>query len=290
MKEIAKSVFIQDAYPGVVLGALVLPGGTLLIDAPPRPDDGRAWLSALRAAGAGKERLAVTLDAHPDRTLGARILDCTLLAQRQAQAQFQQRAAVFKAVSLDSGAEWEALNGLSGLRWQAPTLAFGVHSRIHWDAEAILVESHPGPEPGACWVHAPLHQVVFVGDAVPLKQPPFLAHADLEAWLAALDLLLGKAYKGWQVVSARGGLVTEKHIRNFRRALADLHKRLEKIGEKPGALATAEKMIPKLLSAFESPARARTQHTQRLRYGLPRYLHNQYGSVPAAQLGESEAG
>jgi glyoxylase-like metal-dependent hydrolase (beta-lactamase superfamily II) len=290
MKEIAESVFIEEDYPGVTLGALVLPRGTLLVDAPPRPDDGRAWLAALRSAGAGKERLQVALDAHPDRTLGARILDCPVLAQRETLAQFQQRSTVFKAVSPDSGAEWENLTGLSGLRWQAPALAFEIHSRIHWDDHPILVEAHPGPEPGACWVSAPSRRVLFVGDAVTLRQPPFLAHADLPAWLETLDLLLGRAYKGWLVVSARGGLLNEKHIRGFRRVLGDLHKRLEKIGQKPGALAAAERLIPRLLADFESPARAKSAHSQRLRYGLPRYLHYHYGAVPASQLVESEAG
>ncbi len=279
MKEIAQGVVIEDGYAGVTLGALLLPHGIVMIDAPPRPDDGRAWLAALRGSGPARDRLLVTLDSHPDRSLGARVLDSPVIAHHHTQGLFRQRSAIFKSQTLESGAEWETLTGLSGLRWLIPNLTFDTRINIHWGDEPVLVEAHPGPESGACWVHLPAQRILFIGDCVTLRQPPFLAQAMLPEWLDTLDLLMNRQYRDYQMVCSRGGLVSEKHIRNFRRALADLHKRLEKIGPRKGALEAAEKQFPKILSSFESPARAKTQHSQRLRFGLASYLHRVYGSA-----------
>ncbi|TAK12280.1 MAG: MBL fold metallo-hydrolase [Anaerolineae bacterium] len=290
MKQIGKGVFIEDSYPGVTLGALVMPRGVVMIDAPPRPDDGRAWLADLRKSTKSKQRLLVNLDSHPDRTLGARVLDCAVLAHNETLDLFRQRSSIFKAQGADSGADWEGLSGLSGLRWLAPGITFDEQARLHMEGQPVLVTARPGPEPGACWVELPQSKIVFIGDAVMVKQPPFLAFANLEEWLETLDTLLGRNYKGWKVVASRGGVINEKHIRAFRKALAALHLKLEKIGpRKRGALDAAEKLIPKLLVSFESPARAKAHHTQRLRYGLKRYLHRNYGTVSTAALGESES-
>jgi len=50
------------------------------------------------------------------------------------------------------------------------------------------LEQHPGPSSGAIWVTVPDDKVVFLGDAVLKNQPPFIAHADLPAWIEALEL------------------------------------------------------------------------------------------------------
>src|ERR1051326_8026531 len=68
MREIARQVYIEDQYPGVVLGAISLPHGLIQIDAPPSPEDGRSWRASLLNLNSGVERILVNLDAHPDRT------------------------------------------------------------------------------------------------------------------------------------------------------------------------------------------------------------------------------
>ena len=50
MHAIAKTVFIEDRYPGVVLGAIVRPRGLVQIDAPPSPEDSRVWHPLLSAS------------------------------------------------------------------------------------------------------------------------------------------------------------------------------------------------------------------------------------------------
>jgi hypothetical protein len=54
-----------------------------LIDAPFRADDVRTWRSALLNLGGGVDRMLVNLDAHLDRTLGTRAMECTVVGQER---------------------------------------------------------------------------------------------------------------------------------------------------------------------------------------------------------------
>ena len=81
MHQIADGIFYEDAYPGVTLGAIIMPRGTLMIDAPLRAEDARTWKSVLLTQSRGTHRLLIHLDSHTDRTIGARHMDCTVIAQ-----------------------------------------------------------------------------------------------------------------------------------------------------------------------------------------------------------------
>ncbi|MCK4693076.1 MAG: hypothetical protein KAT23_05570, partial [Anaerolineales bacterium] len=78
MRSIAPGVYLETKYPGVIQGLIVTNDGLLLIDCPPRAEDGRNWLAALEDYG--KPRYLILLDSHPDRVLGARILDLPIVA------------------------------------------------------------------------------------------------------------------------------------------------------------------------------------------------------------------
>lgn len=278
MKKISAGVFIESGYSGVTLGALVLPKGIVLIDAPISLDDGRAWQQALRDLDGGPGRLLINLDAHPDRTLGVSAMDSSVLAHEVTSASFVQRPMIFKAQMAESGAEWENMKGLSGIRWEPPNLIFTEQARIHWDEAAeVLVEHHPGPEKGACWVALPDKRVVFIGDAVVAKQPPFLADAHLGSWVETLDLLLSKEYKGFKVISGRSGPVGEKDIRNMLRFITNVDKQLDRIAKRKASPQATEKLVEKLFAMLETPAKYRNFYTQRLQYGLYHcYARNYY--------------
>ncbi len=112
MQTIATDVYIENGYPGATLGVINLPHGLVQVDAPPSPEDGRAWRAALMNLGGGSERLLVNLDAHPDRTLGARAMDCTIVAQEKTAHVFRTRPTTFKAQGEETGSDWESIPGL----------------------------------------------------------------------------------------------------------------------------------------------------------------------------------
>ena len=220
MDIISKNVYIEERFLGVTLGVIVQPRGLIQIDAPPAPEDGRAWRASLMGMGDGHERVLINLDSHPDRTLGVRMMDCTVIAHEQTARAFQNRPNTFKAQGDETGANWEAIPGLGSVRWAPPEISFVSTMSLHWGDMPVILESHPGPTEGAIWVILPEEKVVFVGDAVLKGQPPFLAHADIPVWLEALDYLQGGNFKGYMVIGAGMALSLPRRSRanmNFSR-------------------------------------------------------------------------
>lgn len=281
MQSIAKDVYIEDQYLGATLGAINLPHGLIQIDAPPSPEDGRAWRATLLNLGGSAERILVNLDAHPDRTLGARVMDCTVIAHERASQIFRNRPTTFKAQGEETGADWERIPSLGSVRWLPPEISFSSSLTINWGEPAVLLEHHPGPAPGALWIVLPAARIVFVGDAVVKGQPPFLAYADIPAWLETLRVLLGPEYSDWLVVSGRGGLVAVDVIRAQKSFLEQVLKRCEKLASKKSLPEAAESLVAPLLAGFKVPSGRQTQYSQRLRYGLHQYYarHFHAGSV-----------
>ncbi len=271
MKKIAQNIHIENSYPGVTLGLLAFPDSYLLIDAPPDPEDGLSWQAALLKMGVRHDTLLVNLDAHPDRSLGARALEYTVLAHQQTAEFFKNRPAVFKGHDPQSGAEWETIPALGNIRWLPPSITFTQHMTIYRKKYSIVIEHHPGPSPGAAWVSIPERDVVFVGDAALLNQPPFLADADLPAWIETLDLLLSKTYINQTIVSSRGGPISEKELRAQRKLLKDILKHMERLAKRQAQPTATESLIPKLLSGMKFPAKFQELYTQRLQYGLYQY-------------------
>lgn len=276
MKSISENIFIEDQYPGVTLGVINMPHGLIQVDAPPAPEDGRAWRAALLNLGGGSERLLVNLDAHPDRTLGARAMDCTVIAQEKTAHIFRSRPATFKAQGDETGSEWENIPGLGNIRWVAPEITFSHQMSIHWGDDSVMIEHHPGPTPGAAWVILPEAKVVFVGDAVLKNQPPFLAGADLPAWLDLLKLLLSSSYRSWIVVSGRGGVVSGDVIRVQKEFLEHVLARIEKAAQKKSPADAVDNLVVPLLNSFKIHSGQLQKYTRRLRYGLHHYYIHHY--------------
>ena len=105
MEAIADNVYIEDKYVGVTLGVITQPRGLIQIDAPPSPEDGRTWRASMMGMGSGPERVLINLDAHPDRTLGVRAMDCTVIAHEKTALAFRNRPNTFKAQGDETGSQ-----------------------------------------------------------------------------------------------------------------------------------------------------------------------------------------
>jgi glyoxylase-like metal-dependent hydrolase (beta-lactamase superfamily II) len=142
-----------------------------------------------------------------------------------------------------------------------------------------VLEHHPGPSTGSLWVIIPSEKVVFVGDAVTKGQPPFLANANFNAWIEAVNLLQGPAYKSYTVISGRGGLVNANAIKNQLDFLKSARDKLEKFStKKKQTPAATEKVVTSLLSWYKAPAVRQKQYAQRLRYALLHYTTRSHRS------------
>ena len=276
MQSIADNVFIEDQYLGVTLGVIQQARGLIQIDAPPAPEDSRSWRAALMSTSSGPERVLLILDAHPDRTLGARAMECTVIAQEKTAQVFRTRPTTFKAQGTETGADWETIPGLGTVRWAAPEISFGEQLTLHWDEAPVVLEHHAGPTAGSMWAILQEQKVVFVGDLVAKSQPPFLAHADLPAWIEGLDMLLKPEFRGFTIVSGRGGTVSTTNVKAQLELTKRVHDRLEKLAKRGSSPDTAEKLTETLLGGFRASAAKHKQFAQRLRYGLRHYYARHY--------------
>lgn len=280
MQEIEQGIYINTNYPGITLGALVSSHGALLVDAPPHPDDGRSWVSIVRNLGTGTNRLLVSLDAHPDRVIGLRAMETPVIAHAQTASTLENRPAIFKGQNAETGSEWELCEGLSGIRWGKPNLTFTEQAIIEWGDQTFLLEYHPGPAQGASWLIAPDLGVIFIGDAVTSKQPPFLGDADIDAWVDSLDVLLTKPYKDYMMISSRDGVIELGDVREMRRFLKEVQKRLERFFSRMADPEETATTVDNLLTRFDFPPERQHFYSQRLAFGLRQYYIRHYFPEP----------
>jgi glyoxylase-like metal-dependent hydrolase (beta-lactamase superfamily II) len=271
MQELAHHVYIETAYPGVTLGAINWAHGLVLIDSPFRQEDARSWRSALLNLGGGVDRLLVNLDAHFDRTLGVRAMDCTVIGHEKMAEVFRNRPVTFKTQGTETGAEWELYNGLGSIRWVPPEITFTEALVIHWDDNPLSLESHPGPSSGAIWAVLPGQRIAFVGDALVPDQPPYLSSADLPTWINSLKPLLTPAYQDYLLISGRGGPVAHQQVRRQISYLEKMNAMLDDLARKKGTAAETAAMVPELIADFEIPPQREMQYRQRLQNGLYNY-------------------
>lgn len=276
MQELANHVYIDTSYPGVTLGAINWSHGLILIDAPFRPEDARAWRTTLLNLGGGVDRLLVNLDAHFDRTLGVRAMDCTVVGHEKMAEVYRNRPVTFKTQGSETGAEWELHNGLGSIRWVPPEITFTDRLLIHWDGSPLSLESHPGPSTGAIWAVLPEQRIAFVGDALIPDQPPYLATADLPTWINTLEPLLTPAYQDYLLISGRGGPVAHQQVRRQIRYLQKVHAMIEELAQQKAPAEETATLTPKLLKDFEVTPQNETQYRQRLQYGLYHYYVRHY--------------
>ena len=277
MRQIQRGIFFEDSYLGVTLGGLVFSHGTIMIDAPLRIEDARSWRSMLLNQRGGSNRLLVNLDAHPDRTLGARSLECAVVTHQKAANVFRSRSSIFKGQNMEMGAVWEDYEDAIGLRWAIPDITFSDAMSLHWGGPEVLLEYHPGPSIGAIWAIIPEEKVIFIGDTVVLDQPPFLAEAEIPAWLETLDHLLD-GYRDYIIINSRNGLVTVEQVQTQKAYLLNAQQLIQEYIETKEQPAAMEELIPQLLDGLNFPNRWREKYQQRLRYGLYQYHSHHSGS------------
>ncbi len=280
MQEIARNVFLLNDYRGVIPGIVVRAEGTILIDSPPCPQDSRLWRARCRNLSDGTDTLLVYLDAHADRTLGARMLEVPVLAHEHTVQVFRGRSAIFRVQGSPRGEAWERCSQISNMRWAPPQIGISHRMEIFWDETPVIVEHHPGAHPGALWVMVPDQKVVFVGDAVTLHQPPFLAHADLPSWIEAIETLLSPDYSDFFIVSGRDGLVPTSALHHMLKFLKTTHKAITAIAAKKGTPEDAAGLAPKLLAMWDFDHTREPDladfYLARLQQGLQRYFTSTY--------------
>ncbi len=248
MQLVTENVAIEK-FTGVVVGAIGKPHGLIYIDAPFVLDESRIWRASLMRFAAGGERLIVALDMNPDRMLGVRNMDAPLLAHQVAQAELDSRAMTYKAdESIGLYVEKQSMSG--AYRWPQVELGFDEQMALYWDDTPIWLTYAPGVRPDAIWVTLPEEKIVFVGDAVVHREPPFLAHANIPLWLETLNRLLDDDYRGYKIISGRDGVLTRREVRSQISRLERMATALENLDPESASSETMQMLAEKLMRYY----------------------------------------
>ena len=289
MKQIAENIIIETEYTGVTLGAIIQPDRVIYIDAPLLPEHARLW----RIAATSRKKLPqqiILLDAHHDRTIGSRFLECTIVAHERTHWIYQNRPVTFKPISQNSGCEWEKIHIQNGFRWIYPEIVFSQRMDLHQSELHIDLQFHPGPSAGSSWVEIPARKVIFVGDTVVAGQVPFLHTAEIGPWLNTLDELEQRYDEGCQIVGGRSGLVEKSDIHAMRNFLQHAQHCLSDYA----AVNETDERIDSIIAQLEMDSffmikkDSMGEMVERLSYGLHHYFRRNYMHIDEIVFGSNE--
>ncbi|MDP2965548.1 MAG: hypothetical protein Q8N39_05840 [Pelolinea sp.] len=252
MKEIATDILIETDYEGVTVGAIRTPAGVVMVDTPINPKDASIWRTTCTRTAAGSNRLLVLLDEHFDRVSGATNIKCPVIVHEKTSQAVSARPSSKNQSSIGTSTAWETNPEPITTRWIHAEITFTANMAVNWGDDPILLELHPGPSKGSTWVVVPHKQVAFIGDTVTPGQPPFLANADIEAWLESLHELQLARFKDFILISGRGSLVTMDDIKELEHFLKKAARKLGKLVASKTKADEAEALGEELLENFPS--------------------------------------
>lgn len=277
MEEIAHNVFIENRFRGVVLGAIKVDQGLILIDAPFLHDDIQAWRKTTTALGDDlPNKLLVMLDTHIDRLLGVRAFEMDVLGHQSAIDILTNRTTTIRTQDIDCGAAYTPDELSTTIHWPVPNLSYSDQVRLYWDDEPLLITHQPGVHAAGSWLDFRSQKIVFVGDSVVLHQPPFLAWADLDVWIAELTWLVSDVYKGYKVVSGRSGVVTKRSIDWMLRFLMTVKEVVVDLAHSENRSEGIAAAVPLLLRRMRFDKVYADFYKNRLMWGLDHYLQKHY--------------
>lgn len=279
MQEIARDVFIKSDYPGVVVGVIRTAHGQILIDAPLKLEDLRSWRASLEQIGGGNERILINLDTHLDRTLGVKAMECMVIAHHKSIMMIRNHPTATKSQEKETCATWESYDGLSSIRWIPPEITFDKKVYLNWGSHEIIVEHHSGANAAGAWVIIPTQKVIFVGDSVLTKQPPFLAFSDMDTWLIDLKLLLSAHFRDYKIISGRDGLVDQDEVREMVKMIKSIRTPFERLKEKNATCEAVFELANRILKQFDDQPDCHEIFSNRLRWGLSMYYEQHSGQT-----------
>ena len=272
MEKIAERMFIEKEYPGVVSSALLLKQGVLLIDAPFRVDDRQSWLERITELGGINNRLMVMLDGHADRLSSTQLMECPILTHKNALRVIPGLLSIQDQPGTTERQKNDAAESFQNIRWAIPDLTYSGEIAIQWDANPVVISHHPGVHPAASWVQYDAGKVVFVGDSVVIKQPPFLDCCNLKLWINELELLSSDVYRGYKIVGGRNGVIEQDSIIEMQKFLTSVNDTIYEFSAVENCeLALAER-VNTLMKSLNYECSLENYYKNRLTRGLKQLL------------------
>ncbi len=281
MQKLAKDIYVETAFTGVSVGALVTPEGVICIDTPTHPADARRWRQRLSQLSPKPVRFVINLDHHRDRVLGNAWFEAPVIAHEATCERVRLLPELFKNGQAEVGTDAELATDLAGVRIVAPQLTFAEKLTLCPGGREFYLTHHPGSAPGAIWAEFPKEEVVFAGDTVANGVPPLLQDSDIDKWLEALAQLHRSKFPARVIVSGRGAPTDKDGLKPMEEFLKAARRKAESLVRSKKARAEAAAAAESLLDYFTVPTALREHYTRRLRGGME-YLYDLFTASVSA--------
>lgn len=277
MQEIADGVLIETALRGVTLGAIRTEEGFVLIDAPTFPSDAESWRKTLQAYADLPILAVIMLDSHRDRLLGPSWFNAPMLIAHRMTLDVVSSLsnAYVSTIANLVGTNAIERSRLLGGKILHPTITFGDLLRLHFGDLTIHLQHRPGPTSGSMWVYLEDQQVIFAGDSLVVKTPPYLTSPFSKAWLEALAQL-EQEWNRAKIISGRSDLATIEDIVPLRAYLELARERVQALYENRRPLSEIASLISRLMDLYPPPHEYELDEVQqRIRTGL-QFIYNEF--------------
>ncbi|MCS6909821.1 MAG: hypothetical protein NZM11_04525 [Anaerolineales bacterium] len=237
------------------------------MDTPTRPIEARTWLQQLLQITGKPVQYIISLNHHRDRSLSNQFFEAPVIAHDLTHDHLRLLPDLYKNSPPEPGADSETVEDLHGLRVILPQLTFTDRMQLMAGPHEVHLVHRPGVTPDALWVELPAAGLVFVGDCVTHKTPPFFHEADLTAWLENLvELRRAKWVK--TIVPGRGPTLGKESLKPMEDVLKLVQRKLEAFARAKKPRSELDALSRDLLAKYTVPAELRTHYLRRLRSGL----------------------
>lgn len=252
MEQIADNVYIETAYEGVNVGAVITGQGIIAIDAPTYPRQARDWAMRLQTLSPRPVIFTILTDYHSDRILNARWLHAPIIAHQVTAEKLDHYIKRYPANLLENMAARNPYRSreASSVSIEKAAIHFTGSFHLHKGGVHCQLLAAPGPTSGNLWIYLPAKSVLFAGDTVTTGHHPLLLEPVSDQWLQTLRRLESWPDAPHTIVPGRGEVQREYDTLPIR---AYLQRMQERVRSHVGAGKAREETavyIPEFLTMF----------------------------------------
>jgi glyoxylase-like metal-dependent hydrolase (beta-lactamase superfamily II) len=279
MKQIAPDVYASTEYPGVNVGFIVTPVGSIAVDAPTLPRDARAWRQRIVEVAGGPVLYVVLTDTHPDRLLSAGLLEAPVIAAQAAcERALAYTEGFWRSVVEGWGRRYpEMADDLAGVSVALPEITFTSSLTLYKGGMDVTVTCVAGAAPGSAWVYMPERDVLFTGDVLVAASHPFMAASPgTKAWLNTLTALRRARFAETTMIPGRGPLCDQAATGPLSEYIVLARRRVRSLYTPEQTRPDLAPLVAEMLPLFAVPEDERESVTRRIKAGLDR-LYEELG-------------
>ncbi len=270
MQRIAPNVYVETAWPGINIGAVITSVGIILIDTPLLPNEARRWQENLSTVTDLPIIYVINTDFHPDRVVGNSWVSAPVIAHEGVWE---------KARTYSDGLRQQLIDSLSThhphavrkiVTWKVtlPQLTFTEQLILHKGEQTIELIHFDSATPASSLVYLPEEGIVFTGDIVVCGMHPLASQANSKEWLNALNAI--RKMQIDRLVPGRGPIGDKQDTYAISEYIRQLRARVRKLYSAGRSKAEVSTLVSEFMEYFPVPDDQRDAIRARVKAGIDR--------------------